>query len=337
MSEQPVDPENWIEAYAENFQHYDDAADIASGLIREVLLGEAIAIHQVMARAKSVSSARAKLLEKKYAQPSVQMTDLLGVRVITTYEHGVKASTDAIRDSFRIDEQNSIDKTSKLGDDKFGYRGVHLIATVPSGIVNPAGQILQSHKVEIQIRSVVEHAWAEIDHELRYKSGIPFTPELDRRFNAVAGTLEMVDREFTAIVKELVSGVAELASQFERTGITETVIDTTVLLAILQLRRPGSPGLGPGGVKLKLGVARDFVGQLSKAGIETASALETAIAAQPVRNAIHDYAVDRRITPSAVSASAVLAIVLGLKNPELLAHTELSKDRPLLKAIQTAT
>lgn len=324
----------WADNYEETIDDYESAAEAARRAVLDVLRGGSIAIHQVTSRAKLPASVRTKLRSKKYVDPATQMTDLLGVRVITTYEHGVRDSTDAIRNAFRIDEENSIDKTSTLGEDKFGYRGVHLVAKIRTGSLDKAGEILKSTFVEVQIRSVVEHAWAEIDHELRYKSGIPFPHELDRRFNAVAGTLEMVDREFSAIVRDLISVVDRLAESYRHDGVNDQTLDTAALLAVLQLRRSDAPKVGPGGVKLKLNTAREFVMFLAEVGIESAGALDAEITSQPVRNSVHDYAASRGITPANVSASAVLGIILGLRDIEVLAHTELAKDWLLKQVIQ---
>lgn len=337
MTVDPVSSEAaWAEHYDDTYKDYENAVDEARKVIEDALAGSSIAVHQVTARAKSPDSVRAKIRYKRYDDPEAQMTDLLGVRVITTYEHGVGEAVDAIRDSFRIDEPNSIDKTSKLDQDRFGYRGVHLVAKIRTGSVGASRRILEAHSIEIQVRSVVEHAWAEIDHELRYKSGIEFPPELDRRFNAVAGTLEMVDREFSAIVTELISGVDRISNLLEEDDVRHRELDTLGLLAILQRRRPEAPKLGPGGVKLKLSAARDFVHFLGEVGITDVAALNEAILSQPVRNAVHDYAASRGIRPASVSASVILAIILGIRDTPYLTQTGLAKDAVLLAAIQTA-
>lgn len=323
----------WLAAYEDLHAEYQAAAEAAKQQILDALAGNPIAIHQVTARAKTLASVRGKLRDKDYDNPESQMTDLLGVRVITTYEHGVAATVNAIRDHFRIDEPNSIDKTSKLGADRFGYRGIHLVAKVRTGAIDAPGLILSRTQVEIQVRSIVEHAWAEIEHELRYKSGVQFSDELNRRFNAIAGTLEIVDREFTSILKILVEGVERLAKELD--GVDpDRSLDTTSLLAILQQRRPDAPKSGPEGLKLPLGAAREFVALLKQSGIFSVGGLDESIRNQSVRNVVHDYALSRGTTAAAVSASAVLAAVLGLNNLSVLLQTELSYDPLLLSAIR---
>jgi hypothetical protein len=63
----------------------------------------------------------------------------------------------------------------------------------------------------VQIRTVLQHAWAEFEHDIRYKGSIPdeHVPEFDRRFTLAAGLLELADREFSAIRDRLREGVTE--------------------------------------------------------------------------------------------------------------------------------
>jgi hypothetical protein len=55
---------------------------------------------------------------------------------------------------------------------------------------------------------VLQHAWAEFEHDIRYKGTVPAeqAPELDRRFTLAAGLLELADREFSTIRNALQSG-----------------------------------------------------------------------------------------------------------------------------------
>ena len=88
------------------------------------------------------------------------ITDLCGLRIITYYEDEVDQIAAFIREHFSTDEDNSVDKREKLDPDQFGYASVHVIVNLPidaSGINPRSGE---SCKVEIQIRSMLQHAWA---------------------------------------------------------------------------------------------------------------------------------------------------------------------------------
>ena len=55
--------------------------------------------------------------------------------------------------------------------------------------------------MQVQLRTVLQHAWAEFEHDIRYKGEVPaeHINEFDRRFTMAAGLLELADREFTMI------------------------------------------------------------------------------------------------------------------------------------------
>ena len=63
----------------------------------------------------------------------------------------------------------------------------------------------EQQPASIQVRTVLQHAWAEFEHDIRYKGSIPDedAPDLDRRFTLAAGLLELADREFSAIRERL--------------------------------------------------------------------------------------------------------------------------------------
>jgi hypothetical protein len=68
---------------------------------------------------------------------------------------------------------------------------------------------LVGRRAQVQVRTVLQHAWAEFEHAIRYKGTIPEdqAPDLDRRFTLAAGLLELADREFTEIRDRLQAAV----------------------------------------------------------------------------------------------------------------------------------
>ena len=63
----------------------------------------------------------------------------------------------------------------------------------------PEYQKYKDAVTEIQVRTILQHAWAEIEHDIQYKSSITIPKDIRRRFMALAGLLEIADREFQAI------------------------------------------------------------------------------------------------------------------------------------------
>jgi hypothetical protein len=68
--------------------------------------------------------------------------------------------------------------------------------------------------VQVQLRTVLQHAWAEFEHDIRYKGRVPaeHASEFDRRFTLAAGLLELADQEFSAIRDRLRGATATEAA-----------------------------------------------------------------------------------------------------------------------------
>ena len=143
---------------------------------------------------------RLKLAEKGYKQPKRQLTDLIAARVITYYKDAVPIVVKALSDALEIEPHKSVDKREELEAVEFGYTSVHLIARTRGGwSTSPKYFALRDKWFEIQIRSVLEHAWAEIEHEVVYKSGIEYPASVKRRFARIAGAIEILEDEFVAL------------------------------------------------------------------------------------------------------------------------------------------
>ncbi len=99
---------------------------------------------------------------------------------------------------------HSLDQSQLLGSDKLGYRSVHYVAMFDKGRCRlPEYKQYENIYFEIQIRSILQHAWAEIEHDRNYKFSGKLPTQLERRFYLVSGMLECADREFVAIAREI--------------------------------------------------------------------------------------------------------------------------------------
>ncbi len=165
-----------------------------------------IATQSITARVKAAQSIQGKLArpEKTY-QSLTDLTDLLGVRVITYFEDGVDEVARRIEASLDVDLTHTIDKRAFEALDRFGYRSLHYICHAPPELLDEHGQgeELRGLRFEIQVRTILQHAWAEIEHDMGYKSSTELPAVLRRRFSRLAGLLELADEEFVAIRKAL--------------------------------------------------------------------------------------------------------------------------------------
>jgi putative GTP pyrophosphokinase len=194
-----------IEEFEQKSPLYQEFAEVLHKLLKELLDDAGIPVHSITSRSKSKDSFVKKIRNSGSKYGCLRdVTDLCGLRVITHFEDDVARVAQVIESEFQIDVDNSVDKSKTLDPDRFGYLSVHYILTN-----NALRSELREYrrfnglKAEVQIRSILQHAWAEIEHDLGYKSRQAIPRELRRRFSRLAGLLELADQEFKTIRDEL--------------------------------------------------------------------------------------------------------------------------------------
>lgn len=162
--------------------------------------GTGLKLHSVTARLKTPESLAAKLARPDRSYRDLwDVTDLVGIRVITYFQDDVEAVGRAVEERLPITLEHSIDKRRRADASTFGYRSLHYVCELGAADdAVPAGA-----RFEIQVRTVLEHAWAEIEHDLGYKAQHELPVALRRRFSRIASLLEIADHEFTAVRQEL--------------------------------------------------------------------------------------------------------------------------------------
>ncbi|SPV14118.1 GTP pyrophosphokinase [Burkholderia cenocepacia] len=190
-------------------------------LIRDFLDEEGIRFVDVVSRVKDRTSLEEKLARKgegRYKEIA-DVTDICGVRVITYFEGDVKRVCDILEREFEVDRENSIDKSQPADPDRFGYRSVHFVVSHTEGRkALREYRRFTSFKAEIQVRSILQHAWAEIEHDMGYKSADEVPALVKRKFSRLAGLLELADEEFMTIRKELDDYEKNLVKKLEESA-----------------------------------------------------------------------------------------------------------------------
>jgi predicted RNase H-like nuclease/ppGpp synthetase/RelA/SpoT-type nucleotidyltranferase len=205
-----------VAAYAARQPQLRSATERFVALVTTLLDDAGINYLSVTGRAKTVASFAAKAGrtldgEVIYADPLEDITDQVGVRVITYLHSDVTAVADLLGDPVGsglrvLDDRDMGQETARQG--RFGYASRHLLVT----LVDPPLEVpLNERRAQVQVRTVLQHAWAEFEHAIRYKGRIPAAdaPDLDRRFTLAAGLLELADREFSLIRDRLQASVAD--------------------------------------------------------------------------------------------------------------------------------
>ncbi|MBR2165849.1 MAG: hypothetical protein IJ915_04820 [Paludibacteraceae bacterium] len=195
--------------------------------LREALDRNGLIVTAVEGRVKTEESLAGKLALKgaKYATLS-DITDLVGARIVTFYTDDVDRIASMAEQLFEIDWDNSVDKRMLHQLDSFGYNSLHYICRVPGF----------DFRFELQLRTTLQHAWAAINHDTGYKSGIEIPREYMRRMNRLAGLLEMADDEFSRIRTEITDYRRRVQKLVQNGKLDDVLLDGDTFRSYLQAK-----------------------------------------------------------------------------------------------------
>ena len=221
------------EWYDQNRDQYEGLVTTLEKLIETLLKENRIPYHSVNGRVKARDSFLQKFDRKPYSSPD-ELMDVAGLRIITHTTTEVAQVCSLIEREFSVDQENSGNKAADMDVDKVGYLSVHYIVTLTS----PRADLceyrrFQGLRCEIQVRSLLQHAWAEIEHDRGYKFAGVLPKEIRRKFYLVAGTLELMDQEFCALSREIDHYAAEVKAKAIQGDLQDITIDSTSLLEFL--------------------------------------------------------------------------------------------------------
>lgn len=197
MTEIPTTVEN----YRLRRPEYEELADRVDGILLEVLDLEKINFALTDFRAKTIESFQERVNDSK--EDKKPRYDLAGNRVVGYVRSDVEKIVKLIHDTFDVDEKKSKDKASLLKPDQFGYRAIHLICTLPvQRTVLPEYKKFKGMYFEIQVKTILEHAWAQIEHDRNYKyKALP--EDIQRDFYRLSSVLEQTDMNFAQVSKRI--------------------------------------------------------------------------------------------------------------------------------------
>ncbi|MBO4427524.1 MAG: hypothetical protein J5771_03465 [Bacteroidales bacterium] len=216
---------------------YKQMADVIPERLKEFFAEAGIIVAAVEHRVKAEDSLAGKLKLKggKY-KDIFDITDLVGIRVITFYIDDVDKVASVLERLFEIDWENSIDKRKAHEIDSFGYLSLHYICRIPeSAYSNPEHPELNKIRFEVQMRTVLQHAWANMNHDTGYKSGVEIPTVYKRNMSRLAGMLELVDDEFSRIRRELADYRRNVQKLVASGNLEEVQLDGDSFRSFLQI------------------------------------------------------------------------------------------------------
>lgn len=215
-----------LQQYREQVLALEQLSKIVYDQLRQVLHEQSVELSAIEYRVKTEHSLAGKLERKgdKYASLE-DITDLVGLRIITFYTDDVDKVAAIVQQLYDVDWTNSIDKRKAHELTSFGYNSLHYICRLKGG----------SAPFEIQMRTALQHVWSAIEHDIGYKGAVKLPPEYRRQFSRLAGMLELADDEFSRLRTTMTDYRRQVQTLVKSGQLDEVLLSTDSFRSYLQL------------------------------------------------------------------------------------------------------
>lgn len=222
-----------VDGYSISRGSYEDCLNYVENTVKNIIKSQSINVHEIIGRVKTVESLEGKVKRKNYSNLA-EITDLCGIRIITYFSDDVDKIAELISQEFEVDVENTIDKRKSEDPTKFGYVSLHYVVGLKAENTSPTlyGRF-KNIKLEIQIRTVMQHAWAEIEHDLGYKSKEDIPDKYRRQFSRLAGLIELADDNFLQLKNNINNYEQEIREKLS-TSKKELPIDSSTLMTYVK-------------------------------------------------------------------------------------------------------
>jgi putative GTP pyrophosphokinase len=154
----------------------------------------------IIFRTKTLDSFCEKVIRKAYTKPLDEISDIAGVRIVYLYLSDCDKLKNLIEKEFNVIEK--VDKIDKSELDRFGYSALHYLVKLGKGSSGARYDDLKNFTCEIQVRTILQDAWAMVAHHLSYKQESDVPKELRRKLNALSGLFETADDQFNRLKED---------------------------------------------------------------------------------------------------------------------------------------
>ncbi len=297
--------------YQQRRGDYEDLRRRMHDLITQSLADRGVQVHAVDSRLKTEASYVDKCVRPradgalKYDDPRNQVTDLAAFRITTYLATEVPQVLATLSEIFGpvVPEPHAYQDLSTPG-----YASLHVTTRLPEArLAFPEYRRFSGMPFEIQVRTILQHAWAEIQHDVVYKGTEEVPDDLRRRLISLAGLLELADREFADVLTRLAGRrEAEESVAGDASDAGTELLSTAVLRYELDRKFGGAGDLHPDWFKPFLAVLREL-------GILTRAALDESLSRSSVdTGVVRATLVDHGYHPGPIEvADALLRISMG--------------------------
>lgn len=195
--------QNILDEFSRKAEQFHIFKESVYKLLHDILTDTDIKIMIIKKRVKEKDSIKDKIINKAKKNKDAKLYsnlsdihDIVGLRIVVYLENDIDRVTQTIKNEFKVDKENSIDKRQHEYD-RFGYLSNHLVLEIDDNRVKQTEyKKFKNIKFELQIRSGLQDVWAEIEHKLGYKSKSTLPYSKKRMLSRFAANLELIDKGF---------------------------------------------------------------------------------------------------------------------------------------------
>ena len=223
-----------LKEYDESLEDYRRIEVIVAELLEKTLAEGGIRPMQIAHRIKSRDSVAEKMDRKPEKYSTVKLlNDLIGFRIICYFSEQVDQMAELVRNVLVVERVS--DKRKLMAPTAFGYLSLHYVCSLPKDRGYP--EELTGYTFEIQFRTVLQHAWAEIEHDLGYKTEFGIPLDVRREFSRVAGLLEIADEYFAEIKRRITDYVTRVRTSIREDNADDFKLDLVTLTEFMHRSR----------------------------------------------------------------------------------------------------
>jgi ppGpp synthetase/RelA/SpoT-type nucleotidyltranferase len=186
---------------AELRREYNERKPLYDSLVSEIrfhlekcLKRDGVEVYSIKSRVKGFDSFYEKIKRMEIGSDFFnRVEDLAAVRVICRYLSDLESIKAIMISEFRVLKADTFRTRSA---EHFGYMSDHYTVSLPKEYSGPRYDEVKNLKCEVQVRTILMHAWANVSHHLDYKKKTDIPSEFRKDFNAISGTLYMADTHF---------------------------------------------------------------------------------------------------------------------------------------------
>jgi putative GTP pyrophosphokinase len=301
-----MNKEDLLRWYDENEELYRELTTFVEKVIKKFLTNEGlegIEYALVDSRLKTRSSFLQKMYNedkqgnRKYSHPT-QLTDIAAARIVGYLVSDLDGLHSIVERYFDIDDQRTSRPSGRLKEDQVGFRSTNYVAKLREESFgnDPQYQKFKDKYFEIQVMTILNFTWAQIQHDRIYKTTTEFPKgsNIRRKFAVLSGLLEVADDYFDALSKEAKQYEKTLIEKIEKGELEDLLISPHSLRLYLKDFHD-IPGITP-----YFAVSDNVLDELSAMGISKISQLENIVPKDFVQRCIKISKTTDHVTYTAI-------------------------------------